>query len=136
MKANAQWRGGPADRAKVLREESLLPGRHDVPRTAAVLLVTAAVVAALGASAPAAFAADQADFQAAYAAAEQAEQQAGTLRDRWTPTETALKQAKQAADAKHYDAATALAREAEALAKISIEQARAQDTAWRDAVVR
>jgi hypothetical protein len=89
----------------------------------------------LAATAPAALAADQAEFQSAYAAAQQAEQQAGALRDRWTPTEAALKQAKQAADAKNYDAATALAREAETLAKISVQQARAQETAWRDAVV-
>jgi ribosomal protein L7/L12 len=95
----------------------------------------AAVAVLLAATAPAALAADQAEFQSAYAAAQQAEQQAGALRDRWTPTEAALKQAKQAADATNYDVATNLAREAETLAKISVQQARAQETAWRDAVV-
>jgi hypothetical protein len=111
--------------------------------------LSAAALVAFALSAPAAFAADQPtsvitsearqsavhDFQAAYAAAQQAEQQAAVLHDRWTPTETALKQAKQAADAKHFDEATAFAREAEALAKVSVQQAEQQETAWHEAVV-
>ncbi len=110
----------------MIAKESLV--RMCIPAAAAAAVL-------LAASAPAALAEDQAEFQSAYAAAQQAEQQAGALRDRWTPTEAALKQAKQAADAKNYDAATTLAREAETLAKISVQQARAQETAWRDAVV-
>lgn len=98
--------------------------------TGAALLLIARV-----ALAPA-YAADQAQFQTAYAAAEQAEHQAGMLHDRWTPTEAALKEAREAAAAQHYAEATALARKAEELAKLSIAQARQQQTAWRDAVVR
>ncbi len=112
--------------AAMTAKESVV--RTCVPAAAGVAVLLAAAV-------PAALAADQAEFQSAYAAAQQAEQQAGALRDRWTPTEAALKQAKQAADAKNYDVATNLAREAETLAKISVQQARAQETAWRDAVV-
>lgn len=97
--------------------------------------IFAGLVCAVALASPAR-AADQAEFQAAYAAAQQAEQQAGALRDRWTVTEAALKQAEKAAEAKHYDEAVALAHKAETLAKISIQQARTQQTAWRDAVVR
>lgn len=106
-----------------------MSGRQGIVRS---LLIAAL---ATGFAAPGALAADQAEFQSVYAAAQQAEQQAGALRDRWTPTEAALKQARQAAEAKNFDSATSLAHEAEALARISIEQARSQETAWRDAVV-
>lgn len=110
---------------------------HHGRRGSATRVFSAAIIATvLAASAPAAFAANQSDFQIAYTAAQQAEQQAAALRDRWTPTEAALKAAKHAAEAGKYDEATALAHEAEALAKLSIQQAQSQETAWRDAVVR
>lgn len=78
-----------------------------------------------------ALAAGESDFAAAYAAAEKAEQDALAARNAWTVTETALQGAKKAADAKNYDQALALARNAEALAKASLKQAREQKTAWR-----
>lgn len=91
---------------------------------AVMLTVTALAPVAAGA------AAEVSAFQAAYAAATQAEQQAGALQNRWTVTEEALQQARKAAAAKQYDAATALARKAEALARLSVQQAEQQKTAW------
>jgi hypothetical protein len=76
------------------------------------------------------------EFDAAYTAASQAEQQAGILRNQWLPTETALKAAAEAAGRKDYDAAIALAREAQALAAASIEQARSEAKLWQNAVVK
>jgi hypothetical protein len=102
--------------------------------TYATTSVVAGLACAIALASPAR--ADQAEFQAAYAAAQQAEQQAGALRDRWTVTEDALKQAEKAAEATHYDEAVALAQKAETLAKTSIQQAREQQTAWREAVIR
>lgn len=83
-----------------------------------------------------ALAASESEYAAAFAAAQKAERQALALRNAWTTTETALEDSKKAADAKNYDRATALARQAEALAKASIGQYRKQRTAWRDSVLR
>ena len=47
---------------------------------------------------------------------------------------SALADAKKAAEAKDYDKAVALAREAGLLAKASLDQARAEETSWRNAV--
>ncbi len=91
-----------------------------------------AVVMALAAPA---FAASEADFKAAYAAAEKAEQQAMAVRNAWTVTETALKDAQRAAAAEKYDEAVELAKHAEALAEASLRQEKEQRTAWRAAVV-
>jgi hypothetical protein len=71
------------------------------------------------------------DFKAAYAAAEAANKQAGTLRDQWTTTQTALDAAKKAADSGNFDDAVASAKEAEALAKASIYQATSEKDAWK-----
>ncbi|HUC65421.1 MAG TPA: hypothetical protein VMA53_08335 [Stellaceae bacterium] len=101
-------------------------------RLALVLLVGAT---ALAGGAPAR-AATQSDFEAAYRAAAEAERQAGALRNQWMPTEAALKAAEKAAAAKDYDAAVALARRAQALAEASIEQAKAQDQLWQNAVLK
>jgi len=76
------------------------------------------------------------DFKTALAAAEAAEQEAGALKNQWTPTEQALAAAKKASAAGDFDAAVAQAREAEALAKASIAQAKEQQTAWRAGVIR
>jgi predicted nucleic acid-binding Zn-ribbon protein len=92
------------------------------------LLVTAMLIA--GASQ--ALAASEADFKAAYAAAEAAEKQAGGLRNQWLTTETTLAAAKKAANSGDFDAATAQAREAEALAKASIFQAASEKERWKD----
>lgn len=110
------------------------PRKHrDPARVRGLVAIT--IAACLAAPSPSAFAASQADYQAAYAAAEQTEQQAAALHDRWTPTEAALKQAKLAADSGNYDGATTLAKQAYELAKTSVAQAQAQQTAWHDAVV-
>jgi hypothetical protein len=79
-----------------------------------------------------ALAASEADFKAAYAAADAAEKQAGALRNQWLPTQTALAAAKKAGDSGDFDAATAQAREAEALAKASIFQATSEKERWKD----
>jgi hypothetical protein len=78
----------------------------------------------------------EADFKAALAAAVAAEQDAGALKNQWIPTEQALVAAKKAAAAGDFDAAVAEAKEAEALAKASIAQAKEQQSAWRAGVIR
>jgi len=83
-----------------------------------------------------ALAASEADFKAAYAAAEAAEKEAGNLRNRWLPTETALAAARKAAEGGDFDAATAQAKEAEALAKASIFQATSEKERWKDMEIR
>jgi hypothetical protein len=84
------------------------------------------------AGATAAFAAaTEADFKAAYAAAETANKEAGSLRNQWTTTATALAAAKKAADAGDFDQAVAQSKEAEALAKASIYQATSEKEAWK-----
>ncbi len=93
---------------------------------ASVLLIAAAAPAR---------AASEADFKAAYAAAEAAEKEAGSLRNQWITTETALKAAKKQAEAGDFDAATASAEEAEALARASILQATSEKDRWKDAEI-
>ncbi len=100
------------------------------------VVVLAAIAGAAAMTMSGAHAATQSDFAAAYNAATAAEQQAGALRNQWTPTEEALKGAKKAAAAKDYDQAVTLARHAEALAKASIAQATEQDKLWPDAVIK
>jgi hypothetical protein len=100
-----------------------------------VYLMVALALAALT-LAPVARAASAAEFGAAYQAATRAEQQAARLRNRWTTTEATLKAAQEAADRKDYDKAVALARRAEALAKVSIAQAKEQKRLWRNVVVK
>jgi hypothetical protein len=94
----------------------------------ATVLLTAGVGPALAAS--------EADYKAAFAAAEAAEKQADQLRNKWTTTETQLAAAKRAAGAGDFDAATAAANEAEALAKASIFQATSEKERWKDMEVR
>jgi hypothetical protein len=94
----------------------------------ATVLLTAGVWPALAAS--------EADYKAAFAAAEAAEKQADQLRNKWTTTETQLAAAKRAAGAGDFDAATAAANEAEALAKASIFQATSEKERWKDMEVR
>ena len=78
----------------------------------------------------------EADYKTALAAAEAAEQDAGALKNQWTPTEQALAAAKKASAAGDFDAAVAQAKEAEALARASIAQAKEQQTAWKAGVIR
>jgi hypothetical protein len=76
------------------------------------------------------------DASAALAAARKVEEEAMHLGNRWVPAETALAAAQAAIAAKDYEAALAHAREAEALARLSVQQAVVQQRSWRDAVPR
>jgi hypothetical protein len=78
----------------------------------------------------------EADFKAAYAAAEAANNQAGALRNQWTTTTITLAGAKKAADKGEFEKATALSKEAEALAKASIYQAESEKTLWKELEIR
>ena len=78
----------------------------------------------------------EADFKAAYAAAEAANQEAGGLRNQWTTTAATLANAKKSADQGDFDQATALSREAEALARASIYQATSEKEAWKALEIR
>jgi hypothetical protein len=83
-------------------------------------------------------ASSEADFKMAYAAAEAANKEAGSLRDQWTVTATALSDAKKAADSGDFDRAAAASKEAEALAKASIFQAtnEKETNAWKALEIR
>jgi hypothetical protein len=76
------------------------------------------------------------EFKSAYAIALAAEKGAGQFRNRWTVTETALADARQAAATGDFDKAIALAREAERLARASIFQATSEKNAWKDREIR
>jgi len=93
----------------------------------AVLLVSGAMPA---------LAASEADYNTAFAAADAAEKEAASLHNRWTSTEAGLAAAKKAAAAGDFDAATASARKAEALAKASIFQATSEKERWKDMEIR
>ncbi len=101
---------------------------HALIRFAVVFSLTGLATAALAASAD--------DFKAAYAKAEAANNQAATLKNQWTTTEDALKAAKKAADGGNFDDAIKHAEQAEALANASIAQAKEQEKAWTQAVIR
>lgn len=75
-------------------------------------------------------------FGAAYAKAEAANKKAGELRNQWTTTSAALKDAKKAADGGNFDMATDLAKRAEALANASIAQSRREDRLWTESEIR
>lgn len=99
-------------------------------------LIRMAIVVSLAAPATAALAANADDFQAALAKAEAANKQAGAIKNQWTTTAGTLKAAQAAAAAGKFDDAVKLANDAEALANASIAQAKEQETAWMQAVVR
>jgi hypothetical protein len=98
------------------------------------LVVTSVLLIAGAASALAA--GSEADFKAAYAAAEAANKEAGSLRNQWTVTASALAAAKKAADAGDFDKAITSSKEAEALAKASIFQATSEKEAWKALEIR
>jgi outer membrane biogenesis lipoprotein LolB len=98
------------------------------------LALASALLIAGAASMPAA--SSEADFKAAYAAAEAANKEAGSLRNQWTVTAAALAAAKKAADAGDFDQAVAQSKEAEALAKASIYQARSEKELWKALEIR
>ena len=101
----------------------------NMPRSALVSIL-------LIASSVCAFAATEADYKAAYAAAEAANKEAAALRNQWTTTVATLAAAKKAADAGDFDAATASAKEAEALAKASSFQATSEKERWKNMEIR
>jgi hypothetical protein len=107
--------------------------RETMKRAAPIRAILAGILL-IAAAAPAR-AASEADFKAAYAAAEAAEKEAGSLRNQWITTETTLKAARKEADAGNFDAATASAKEAEALARASIFQATSEKDRWKDAQI-
>ena len=78
----------------------------------------------------------QADFDAALASAQAVEKDAGALKNQWTTTEETLTAAKKAAAAGDFDTAVSDAKQAEALAKASIVQAKEQESAWKLGVIR
>ena len=94
-----------------------------------------AILAALS-LAPAARAANEADYKAAYAAAEAASKEAAGMRNQWTATVSTLAAAKKAGDGGDFDRAVAAAKEAEALAKASIVQANSEKEAWKAMEIR
>jgi hypothetical protein len=100
-----------------------------------ILILFALLMTASFAVAPAARAASENDFKAAYAAAEATNREAETLRNQWTVTADALKQAQKAASSGNYDEAVRLAKQAEALARASVAQAKEQAEAWKAAVI-
>ena len=110
-----------------LSDKTVLKSNMRSLMLAAVLLMTG-VYPALAAS--------EADYKSAFAAAEAAEKQADRLRNKWTTTEAQLAAAKKAAGAGDFDAATAAAKEAEALAKASIFQATSEKERWKDMEIR
>jgi hypothetical protein len=98
-----------------------------------VLCLASVVAVAL---ATPALAASEADFKAAYAAAEAANKEAAALRNQWTTTASSLAAARKAGDAGNFEAATAAAKEAEALAKASIFQATSEKERWKEMEIR
>ena len=78
----------------------------------------------------------EADFKSAFAAADAAEKQAVALHNQWLPTESALADARKAAEQGDFDRATLAAKEAEALAKASLFQAESEKDAWKNLEIR
>ena len=108
-------------------------GRNTAMLRSAVVILTVALglgLSPLHAQAP------DAAYKAALADAVATNKRAGELRNQWTPTDAALNAARKAGEAGDFDKATALAKEAKALAEASIAQALREKDAWRDAVVR
>ena len=100
----------------------------NVVRASIISLSSALLISGATAAFPAS---SETDFKAAYAGAEAANKEAGSLRNQWTTTAATLADAKKAADKGDFDAATASAKEAEALAKASIYQATSEKDAWK-----
>lgn len=105
---------------------------------------TAAIVAAglLGAfcAAPsvgaAADAADAESFEEAFAAAQAARKEAASVGFEWRDTKKLLWYAKQYAERGYYEKAQELALQAKRQGELAVEQAKIQEKAWKDAVLR
>jgi hypothetical protein len=102
----------------------------------ALLRIGGLMVPVILAGSAALAASSEADFKQAYVAAETAEKEAGVLRNRWLPTQSALADARKAADKGDFERAISAAKEAEALAKASIFQATSEKAAWKDLEIR
>ena len=108
-----------------------------ISKTATRISVPSLVFMLVVASATSALAAgSEADFKIAYAAAETANNEAGRLQNQWTVTAEALADASRTADKGDFDHAMAAAKEAEALAKASIFQAKNEKDAWKNLEIR
>jgi hypothetical protein len=115
----------------------MIGGRHfSVPASVLASTLVAALMLLLASPSCAHAEGSDAEFKTAYAAADAAEKEAGALRNQWTTTETTLAAAKKAAEAGNFDQATALSKEAEALAKASIFQATSEKDAWKALQIR
>jgi hypothetical protein len=99
------------------------------------LLSLASVLLISGAT-PADAAGSEAEYKSALAAAEAANKEAAAIRNQWTVTAAAIAAAKKAAEAGDFDKAVEASKEAEALAKASIFQARSEKTLWKDMEIR
>jgi ribosomal protein L7/L12 len=75
-------------------------------------------------------------FKAAFTSAQAANKKAGELKNQWTTTGAALAAAKKAADGGDFDAATKLAKQAEAFATASIAQAERENKLWKESELR
>ena len=82
------------------------------------------------------FAASEADYKAALSAAEAANKEAAGVRNQWTTTAATINAAKKFAEAGDFDKAVEASKEAEALAKGSIFQAKSEKTLWKDMEIR
>ena len=100
------------------------------------ILVPVTIALSIMGIAPVVAAGSENDFKAALAAAEAANREAGTLKNQWTTTVQELDSAKKAAAAGAFERAIDFAKDAEALAKASIVQAKEQAEAWKDAEIR
>ena len=99
-------------------------------------LILLAMAWSMTSIAPVAAAGNEAELKSALASAEAANKEAGALKNQWTTTAQQLAAAKQAAAAGDFDKASSLAKQAEALAKASIAQAKEQQEAWRAVEIR
>lgn len=75
-------------------------------------------------------------FEAAYAQAEAARKRAAEVGFEWRDTKKLLWYAKQYAEKGDYDKAQELAVKAKRQGELGVEQAKIQEKAWKDAVLR
>ncbi len=80
--------------------------------------------------------ADGAVYRKFYEAALELHKEARSYQNGWTVTTAALHSAKAAADKHDFNSAAMFARQAEALARESVEQSKNQKKVWESAVVK
>lgn len=74
----------------------------------------------------------QTDYESAYEAATTVHEEVVARQNEWLTTNNVLAAAEKAAAAGNYDKATTLAHKAEELAQLALQQAKHQETAWKD----